>query len=113
VVTLLNQHNPGIVLVQDFRDWDRNNPGGSFGNRQLHFDRIECLSGEHDIFKIGLVKDAGSMIEYQCMAISTIGADAVVVYYHPKSVLAQSGWLKGMQLIRTYHSIDADYCASI
>jgi hypothetical protein len=112
VPALLVRHKPSILFVQDKRDWDRNNPGGSFGNRRLHFDRINVLAQREDIFRVGVCKDAGSMQDYQAAAAAEIDADALVIYYHPKSVLEHGPWLRGYQLIRTYHSIDARHCAA-
>jgi hypothetical protein len=110
VPRLLERHRPEVAFVQDKRDWDRNNYGGSFGNRKLHFDRIEALAARPDIFTVGVVKDAGSMVPYQEAAIREIAADAVVIYYHERNVLRQSRWLSEFKLIRTYHSVDAEQC---
>jgi hypothetical protein len=110
VPSILGQYRPDVVFVQDKRDWDRNNYGGSFGNRKLHFDRIEALAARPDIFTVGVVKDAGSMVPYQEAAIREIAADAVVIYYHERNVLRQSRWLSEFKLIRTYHSVDAEQC---
>jgi hypothetical protein len=113
VPKLILRHRPDMVFIQDKRDWDRANPGGSFGNEKLHFEQIKTLANRPDILKVGVVKDAGSMSEYQEASIDEIEADAVVVYYHERSVLKQSRWLNHYPLIRTYHSVDADVCQGI
>ena len=54
-----------------------------------------------------MVKDAGSVVEYQQQFAQRVGASMAVTYYHDRSVLPLSPWLEPLTRIRTYHSIDA------
>lgn len=104
---ILSRYKPDIVFVQDKRDWDRDNTGAF--NKTVHFENINTLRHNPHIFRVSVVKDAGTLIEYQRKFIKDdISADAVAVYYHPKSVLAHSSFLEGTPLFRVYHSIDKD-----
>lgn len=105
VIKLLDRHQPEIVFVQDVRDWHKSQ-GGSFGRKDLHYDNCEALK-DHPSFKVTPVKDAGSCIEFQRDFAASIGLNAAVVYYHPKSVLNHSTWLKNTPLIRHYHTVDS------
>jgi hypothetical protein len=57
-------------------------------------------------FKAVVVKDAATSLPYQAQFFDEAGADAAIVYYHPRSVEQHSGWLQGKALIRTYHSVN-------
>lgn len=105
VSEILDTYRPEDIFVQDKRDWDAHN-GGCFDKR-VSFRDIGALAAYRQGFKIGVVKDAGSMIDYHQRFIQEIGADAVVTYYHDESVLPLSPWLRRYKRIRTYHSIDA------
>lgn len=109
---ILDQLKPQVVFVQDYRDWDRNNRGGCF-DPSVCFEGIEALADHSEIFKATVVKDAGSMIGYQHNFAKKINANAIVIYYHEQSVTGHSPWLNEYQLIRTYHSVDADVCRDI
>lgn len=100
----LRDFQPDAVLVHDPRAWD-------VDTRRWHGYRIrlrgtETLRECPDIFRLGVVRDAGSCVAYQRQMAESIGMDAAVVYYHPQAVLAGSPWLAGYPLIRTYHSVD-------
>lgn len=105
VPSLLDCHKPRVVFVQDKRDWDASN-AGCF-NHRVHFHRLKHLADCPDIFKVAVVKDAGSMIVYHKHFCEEIKANAVVTYYHDQSVLPLSPWLKDYRRIRTYHSVDS------
>lgn len=103
VPTLIERYKPSYVLVQDKRDWD--STCGAF-RRGLEFERLGFLAECHDIFKLAVVKDAGSVVAYHQRFCEEIGADAVVTYYHDESVLKVAKFLEGYRRVRTYHSVD-------
>lgn len=108
VPTILEAYSPNVVFVHDKRDWDPAN-GGCF-NKGIGFKRLSVLR-DWPGFKLGVVKDAGSMIDYHRAFIEEMGANAVVTYYHDDTTTKLSPWLLNYKLLRTYHSIDADFCS--
>lgn len=106
--TLLERHRPDLVFVQDPRDWDPASQG-SF-RKDIGFERIEVLRSRPDIFRAVVVKDAGSVRDYQQAFFERIGADAAVVYYHPDIVLSLNPWLARAELVRTYHTVEPAHC---
>lgn len=109
VPTILNRYMPGIVFVHDKRDWDPAN-GGCF-RKDIGFQRLSALGEWRGGFKLGVVKDAGSMVEYHQAFIEEIRADAVVTYYHDNTTTKLSPFLRNYKLLRTYHSVDAEMCS--
>lgn len=103
VPELLERHKPDVVFVQDARDWDPRSRG-CFDPR-VSFTNVGALR-LCPAFKVIVVKDAGSVVQYQRDFADAIRADAAIIYYHPRSVLAVAPWLAGYRLIRTYHSVD-------
>lgn len=110
VADLIIRHRPSSLFVQDVRDWSPDS-GGCFDKR-LAFTSIDALAGR-PCFVATVVKDAGTAVEYQRDFCRRICADAIVVYYHPRSVLAQSPWLSDYPLVRTWHTVDADVAQKI
>lgn len=110
VPELLERHRPARVFVQDCRDW-RADSRGCF-DRSVSFDRWERLSS-YDGRSFTVCKDAGTVTDYQREFAEAIDAHALVIYYHPQSVLKQSPWLSHYKLIRTYHSVNAAWCRGI
>lgn len=111
VKELISRHKPECIFVQDKRDWDPSH-GGSF-RKDIGFENIGYLASRGDIFKVVVVKDAGTCIDYHKQFCSEVNADAVVIYYHKQSVLKLSPWLSSYRLIRTYHSIDKNAIAAV
>jgi hypothetical protein len=107
VPRLLDRHRPDAVLVADKRDWDPANRGGAF-RTDIGFGELDALARHPEIFKLAVVKDAGSMVGYHADFCREIAADAVLTYYHDWSTLAAAPWLADYRRIRTYHSVDAD-----
>jgi hypothetical protein len=107
----LEKYKPDVVFVQDKRDWDKTNKGGCF-NPAVSFENITSLKS----FKgkvVSVVKDAGTMVDYQQNFIENeIDADVVVTYYHDLSILGRSPFLKTRKRVRTYHSIDSSIIPS-
>ena len=107
VPTLIERYSPKAIVISDPRDWYRGS-GGSFGRRDLHFERHECLRDHPEIFKCVVMKDAGTAVDFQSSFAQTITADALITYYHDKAVLPLSPWADAYKRIRIRHSIDAD-----
>ncbi len=104
VPEILHHYQPDRVVVHDKRDWD---PTSSIAFRKdIGFRRLEALR-KWDGFKAVVVKDAASSLPYQKHFYDEVGADAAIVYYHPKQVATHSLWLMGKPMIRTYHSVAA------
>jgi hypothetical protein len=110
VSEILRTSKSDIVFVQDPRDWDRRHPGCF--NHAVSFKNISALA-DSPAFKVVVVKDAGSCIDYQRDFAKQIGANAAAIYYHEQSVRRVAPWLSGMRLIRTYHSVDAATIAKL
>jgi hypothetical protein len=113
VPTLIDRHQPSIVFVQDCREW-RQECAGCYDPR-VEIKNWRCLHNYPDIIKTTVVKDAGSLKEFQRDFFSEIGAAVAVTYYHDYAVLADdcSTWLRGRDRVRTYHSVDADYLRTL
>ena len=110
VPTILERYRPDVVVVHDKRDWD---PASSIAFRKdLGFGRLEALQ-KSAAFKAVVVKDAASSLPYQKRFYDDVGADAAIVYYHPKQVACHSLWMNGRPMIRTYHSIASADLAAI
>jgi hypothetical protein len=105
VKKIIDTYQPEIVFVQDKRDWDIKSPGTY--NKQVHFTNIEYLKECKNIYKVSVVKDAGTVVKYQENFIcNEIDADLVCIYYHENSVTSLSPFLKDRNLCRIYHTID-------
>lgn len=108
VPTLLGRHRPDVVFVQDKRDWSPDSPGAF--RKDIGFERLDALAAS-PAFKVAVVKDAGTTVDYQRRFCEEICADAVVTYYHDAVVLAGSPYLAGYGRIRTYHTVNSrDVC---
>lgn len=97
--------NPGIVVMQDKREWDVSK--GSFRDDQAKFHCVDSLKGRSDIFKLTILKDAHQRPAYHRESALEIGCHAWIIYYHPKIVHHLAPYVRSEHLIRTYHSIDS------
>jgi hypothetical protein len=111
VPMLIERHRPDIVFVQDKRDWDPSSTGAF--RKDIGFTKLSFLAERQEIFKVAVVKDAGTMVDYQRGFCEEIAADAVVNYYSEESVLAGSPWLTNYPRIRTWHTLDPIEVAGI
>lgn len=111
VPMILAALKPDIVFQMDRRDWDKDSPG-CFDPR-VHFSRVEALADHPEIFKVAMVKDAGSAVNYQRASCEVIDADAIVMFYHDASAIPYSEFLKNYPRIRTYHTVDRDVCETM
>lgn len=108
VPSLLDRHQPRIVLVSAREDWDERSEGCF--DRRCSFRRIDALAARSDVFKVAIVKDSPGPVDRRRRWCQEIKADAILLYYHPTSMVAVSPWLRDYPLIRTWHSVDAGVC---
>lgn len=105
VPMILKQLDPGVVLVQDKREWDliRND----FRDPKAYFMDSCVLSEREDIFRLTILKDAHQRPDYHREAAQEIGCHAWVIYYHPTIVKRLAPYVREQHLIRTYHTVDS------
>lgn len=108
VRTILSKYKPSNIFVQDKRDWDPAS-GCPGAHPSLKFKEINALADSRYAPHVSLVvKDAGiEGSEYHRAFCEEVKPDAVVIYYHPLSVLRHCHWLGDYKLVRIHHSIDA------
>lgn len=102
---LLKRHTPDHVFVQDKRDWDPESgcPGATQDTKFRYLRSLQESSARVSV----VVKDAGPEgARYHKAFVEQAGADAVVIYYHPLSVLRYLPWLSTYKLVRTFHSVN-------
>lgn len=111
VPAILNKHRPRRVIVHDKRDWDPCS-GICFRN-DMAFTNLNALSehGRGDVYLV--VKDAATFQRYQELAAAEVAPDALIVYYHPDIIVQHSPWMGRYKMIRTYHSVDADFISGL
>lgn len=105
VPQILALTNPGIVLVQDKREWDPSKP--ACWDKEAEFKQIGALAERPDIFKVTVLKDSHQQPGYHSHSAVEMGAHAWVVYYAPRIVKYLSPYVRTEHLIRTYHSVDS------
>lgn len=110
VVEILKRSNPGVVIVQDKREWDNNNPGRSSLAVRIDpksaFTNVSALQSRNDIFKLTVLKDAQQQPPYHRQSAKEIGVHGWITYYHPNIVCRVAPYVRKQHLIRTYHSVD-------
>lgn len=112
VPTLLDRFQPEAVVVHDKRDWSPDSPGCF--RKDVGFQRLWQLRTRPEIFRAGILKDAGSALAYHRSFFEEIAADAGVVYYYPPAVRRLNSWLGPRRhLLRVYHSVDSSLCAQL
>lgn len=107
VPTLLKTFNPGVVVIQDKREWmgitaDRSR------DPAMQFREVEVLKEREDIFKLTIVKDAQHDNQFHRQAAEEIGCHAWIVYYHPDIVCRLAPYVRREDVVRTFHSLDKD-----
>lgn len=110
VPEILRTVQPDAVFVQDPRDWDSFSTGC--------FDKSVCFQGIEvlNVFPgrvMTVVKDAGTLVDYQRTYAERIGSDAIIHYYARESIVPLSPWLERYELVRTYHTVDPTLCKQI
>ena len=103
---IIAETNPGVVIMQDKREWDAEN--SACLDRSAHFINSESLAGDDSIFRLTICKDAHNSPEYHCEASREIGCHAWIVYYHPDIVCHLAPWIRREHVVRTWHSVDPD-----
>lgn len=105
VPEILRRESPGVVVVQDQREWD-----GLTADRSrdpaMRFRGVEALAERPDVFRVGLLKDAHADPAYHRASLASFGAHAIVHYYHPEIVCRLAPYLRPQHLIRTWHSVE-------
>lgn len=102
---ILRTMQPGIVVVQDKREWEGQTAGKGF-NPQEKFIGVEELAKSDHIFKLTILKDAHQKLDYHKQSAEEMGCHAWIVYYNPRIVAHLAPYVRPQHLIRTYHSID-------
>lgn len=109
VEIILRQCEPDIIFIQDPRDWCTDNPGlDRWIPREIAFTNIEALK-DYPAFKVVVMKDAGTAIDFQRQFAEKVGANALNTYYHDLSVIEQAPWTKDYVRIREHHTIDGTW----
>ena len=107
VEAVLRDINPSHAIIQDHREWHRDQPAAF--DKAAHFDNYEALETWGGPTTT-ILKDAHQDVDYERFHIE-IGVDNVIHYYHPDAIrpyvphLFDPTW--GVNLIRTYHTINA------
>lgn len=106
VPAILDFADPGVVLVQDPREWegrtaDRRGPGPAT------FRRMEYLAARADVFVGTIVKDAHQQPDYHRDWCRRMGAHFFVTYYHPEIVCRLAPHVRREHVVRIHHTVDA------
>src|ERR1700723_2806402 len=109
VLAIISQFKPGIVVMQDKREWEGRAAGGLRGfDERERFTNVQYLRDRSDIFKLTILKDAQHNPEYHAESAREIGCHAWIVYYEKAKVKSLAPYVRKEHLIRTYHSINKD-----
>ena len=104
VKQILRTTDPGVVLVQDKREWDRSH--NRIATPLERFTNVEELHERDDVFKMTVVKDAHQRPQYHSQSAAEMGVHAWVTYYHPAIIKRLAPYLRLEHCIRTTHTID-------
>lgn len=102
---IVDRLQPGTVVMQDKREWDRSLPG--FRDKTEHYENVPALQ-RPNIFRVTVLKDAHQRPPYHRESAEELGCHAWITYYHPAIVSHLATYVRPQHLIRTYHSIDKD-----
>jgi len=102
---ILQRTSPGIVVLQDKREWDVGRK--DFRPSNARFSNVEHLANQPSIFKLTILKDAHHRQEYHRQSAKEIDCHAWIIYYHPAIVKRLAPYVRSRHLIRTYHSLDS------
>lgn len=106
VNTILKKTQPGVMIVQDKREWDSGR-AGCF-EKGHDFRHVEVLARDPSIFRVTICKDAHQDPGYHADFANQIGCHAWITYYHADAICPLSAYLRRQHLLRTWHSVDAD-----
>lgn len=104
VPTIIANTQPGVVIVQDKREWDVSPK--DFRDKAARFNHVGVLADHSDIFKLTILKDSHQRPDYHRESAQEIGCHAWIVYYHPRIVKHVAPYVRSEHLVRTYHSLD-------
>lgn len=105
VVRLIQTFDPGVMVVQDKREWDIRNPR-SWREQRARFENVQVLRKYHDIFKLTILKDAHQEPLYHKQSADEMGVHAWIIYYHPDIVKHVAPYVRLEHCIRTYHTLE-------
>ena len=100
---ILDAAQPDVVIVSDPRDWTAAQRGA--WDEEAEFWEPEAL---RDVPTVVVFKDAATSMKFQRAFHARTNADALLCYYHPRSVCAVAPWVEPERIIRAYHTIDAE-----
>lgn len=106
VLDILERINPGIVILQDKREWDVS--PNCFRDKQAKFKNVNYLKFRDDLFKLTILKDAHQKPHYHMESANEIDCHAWITYYNSNVVKHVAPYVRKEHLIRTYHSIDSN-----
>lgn len=104
VPRIMHAAKPGVVVVQDKREWDAAKP--ACWDKKAEFKTIHTLATMHDVFRLTILKDAHQQYDYHAHSAIEMGAHGWIVYYAPQIVHRLAPYVRPKHLIRTYHSLD-------
>jgi len=104
VASIVARTNPGIVVMQDKREWDPQHNRLAFRSEQ--FSGLDALKDRSDIFKLTILKDSHQHPAYHRQSADEIGCHGWIIYYHPQIVKHLATYVRPEHCIRTYHSLD-------
>lgn len=108
VPTIVSSTCPGVLVVQDQREWE-GLTAGKRGYSDESYTNIRYLQRRNDIFKLTVLKDAQQKPEYHSQSAEDMSCHAWIVYYHPDIVTHVAPYVRRRHLVRTYHSIEPDH----
>ena len=104
VPKLVNDHQPGTIVIQDIREWEVDRR--DFRDQRAGFQGIHVLRNMPEVFRLTILKDSHQRPDYHRMCSERMGIHAWVVYYNPRIVKHLAKYVRSRHLIRTTHSID-------
>jgi hypothetical protein len=105
VPIILDKLNPGVVVVQDKREWDTK--PGNFREPKARFTGVTALKERDDIFKVTVLKDAHQHPKYHAESAEEMGVHAWITYYNTYIVKRLAPYVRPEHILRTYHTVDS------
>lgn len=106
VPQIIQKLDPGVLFLQDKREWEGKTAGPGFDDRE-RFRHVSFLKNRTDVFKLTILKDAHQKTDYHRESADEIDCHAWVVYYHPTVINHLAPYVRSRHLIRTYHTVDS------
>lgn len=107
VPSILTYLDPGVVVIQDKREWmgltaDRTR------DPRIRFNDVNALADRPDIFKVGVIKDAQNDHALHVESALEAGTHCWLTPYNLDMVAKIAPFLRREHLIRTYHTLNRD-----